>query len=125
MKRVVQIPERVYRAGSRGFGPVPLPDGVTRLTARVARCTAATPTVWPDASSTLSIELEASFDGGQTWVSGGAFSAMGGIHVRHDGTQAAESSATWEYPQASGRMLRGQVVVTGANARTTVIVEIE
>ncbi len=123
--RVVQVPERTYRVGARGLGPFMLPDGVTRLTARVARCTDATPTVWPDPDSMLSIELEASFDGGKTWVPGGAFSALGGIHVRYDGTQAAESSATWEYPQVPGRMLRGQVVVTGASARTTVTVEIE
>lgn len=124
MARVLSVPVRNYQLGSRSFGPVTLPDGVSSITVSVTRCTSATPTIFSDPASKISIEIEASFDGGATWVSGGEFEALGGVHMRHDGSEGAASSATWTWPPGSGRRLRGSVTVSGSTIRTALTVEV-
>jgi len=50
-----------------GVTPIPqtsLGVSVKSVTLSLARCTTATPTIWPSAATTLVIALEVSYDGG-------------------------------------------------------------
>lgn len=90
-----------------------MPAGVLKLSIRIARCTTATPTIWPNFSTKLSIALEVSYDNGASWVSGGAAYGMpGGIELDKAGAEIAVSNMTSGYAQPPDK-IRGTLAVTG------------
>jgi hypothetical protein len=117
------LPLKNYQNGVYDFGPVDVPDAVTRVEYKIARCTTATPTIWPNATTTLTINMEYSLDGGATWwgVGGGVDGATGGIQMDKYGT----SERTYEMgfgtiPSGAGRLIRGRVIIAGGPLRTSV-----
>jgi len=109
-------------AGSRNFGPVTIPDALTVVTLRLARMTTASPTLW---AAGISVKLDSwcSLDGGATWLQWLGFGASGGIFVKGDGTEAAESSVTSELPPGSARQMKLTATVTGGRLVSQLTVE--
>jgi hypothetical protein len=109
-------------AGTRNFGPVTIPDGLTRITLRLARMTTATPTLW---SAGVDVKLDSwcSIDGGATWLQWLGFGSTGGIYVKGNGTEATESSATANLPEGTSRLMRLTATVTGGRFVSQLTVE--
>ena len=102
------------QTGVTTLGPAVVPDGLTFMTVRLARCTTATPTLWPNASTTVQVQFQISLDNGVTWLPVGAFGAPGGI-VQADGVhESVESFATFQ-PIPLGHNRQAQATITVVN----------
>jgi len=109
-----------------GATPVPvtlLPASVASLTMSVARCTDADPTIWPDPTTTLEVDLQASTDGGQTWQDLGGFTSAGGIGTMKDGTQRQFTTCTWNF-QGVPTHVRGSINVANGPLVTSVSISV-
>jgi hypothetical protein len=85
---------------------------VTTLQLRLARNTTATPTFWPNASTTIVGNIRVSFDGGSNYQHSCGFTASGGL-VIVDGVEASETTLRGPVtPTQSGRLIRADVTVT-------------
>ena len=109
-------------SGSRVFGPVAIPDTLTSVTARLARCTTATPTLWPNAATTIEIAVTGTVNGGPSALICAA-EAPGGIHTLLNGTQAPETLVRAALPVGSNRTVSVTVTVTNGPLVSTVTVE--
>ena len=70
----------------------------------IARCTDATPDIWPNQSTKLIYNQQVSFDNGKTWTDAGGFEAEGGIHTTWQGAQLSKSNFAVPVPiEDSGR----------------------
>lgn len=112
------IPLNDYPSGSRQFGPFNVPDSSTTAYFEFARCTTATPDIWPNTATRLQIDLEGSTDGGQTWTPAGGAGAFGGIHTLRNGTESTLSTFVVPLPVATGRKIRINVAITDGPLRT-------
>lgn len=65
-----------------------------------------------DPSTFVEVMTYVSFDGGKTWLEAGGFSFYGGVHVRRDGTEAAESVGVAKYARGKKDRLLKTVVTT-------------
>jgi len=99
-------------------GTFNLGDSVTGWWFEIARCTSADPTIWPNASTTISVQMHVSFDNGQTWQDGGWFTAEGGIHVKRDSTEATAVRFSSTLRPGTNRKLRAQVTIAGGPLRS-------
>lgn len=99
-------------SGTQNIPTTALPVEVTSLTISIARCTTATPTVWPDIATTLSLQLEISVDGGENWTPGGGLTAVGGIALNKHGVEFPVAQGMWTYPTPPTHM-RGTLEVGG------------
>jgi hypothetical protein len=126
MAETVVLPLANYPNQTRNFGPITIADSVTVVDFKVQRCTTATPTIWPNASTTLSIMQEISLNGGVSWMPlGGNFSAGGGIQAGKGGVgELAYSQGGGYLPVGVNRQVRGTVVIAGGPLRTTASVVI-
>lgn len=106
------LPLQIYPAGTHLIPASNLNNNVAAYLLEIARCTTATPTIWPDPASTIEINIEVSFDNGVTWVGGGGFSAYGGIYVRRDGTEGTTSSARFDIPSGTRRKIRASITLS-------------
>jgi len=100
---------------------------VTSIYFEIKRCTDADLTIWPNITTEISYNQEVSFDNGQTWIPGGGFGAMGGIHTMRDGTQAPISAFTVFVPPQQGnkkRRLRATVEIMNGPLRTEGFMEL-
>ena len=115
-------------AGTRDFGPVAVPDGLTRVTLTLARRTAAAPTLWATAVQ-VTLRSWCSLDGGGTWIQwlgfgeGGGGQA-GGIYVGRGGAELAESSVSAPLPPGAGRQMKLTAIVTGGTLVSQLTVEV-
>lgn len=109
--------------GSRNFGPVNVPDGLTTVTLRLARRTTAAPTLWAP-GVTVQLDSWCSLDGGVTWLQWLGFGAPGGIHVKGDGNEAVESTVTSKLPAGIGRQMKLTATVTGGTLVSQLTVEV-
>ena len=100
------IPLATYPAGTTVIPSRNINTNVIAYGIEIARCTTATPLIWPDPASTIEIMIEVSFDNGNTWTGGSGWLAYGGIYVRRDGTEAAYSSNYQPIPAGNGRRVR-------------------
>lgn len=80
MSSVQVLPLGNYN-GTHVMGPVDIADDVSSVLISIARCTTAAPTIWPNASTILTITPEVSVDGGQTWIESGKSVSPGGVLV--------------------------------------------
>lgn len=93
-------------SGVRTFGPFDVPDGTTLIVFKLDRCTTATPTIWPNAST--AITLSAYLAAGHAPDSSsrdspdfiGGITANGGILIARDGSEL--TSSTYGCPLAAG-----------------------
>jgi hypothetical protein len=101
--------------GTREFGPANVPPTATTFGVRLARCTTATPTFWPNASTGVNAQLLLSNDGGATYPRGaGAFTGVGGI-TTVKGVEAQESNMFGGISQPLGPNWQIKAVVTVTN----------
>ena len=110
-------------AGSRDFGPVTIPDGLTRVTLKLARRTTATPTLWA-AGVTVDLKSWCSLDGGMTWIQWGGFGGVGGIHIKRDSAESVESTGGGSLPIGSSRRIKLTLTVSGGTLVSLLTVEV-
>lgn len=122
MALVVDHDNFSMQPGTRNWGPAAVPDGLSVITLRLARQTTATPTFW-DSGVTVQLDSWCSVDGGATWIQWLGFAAEGGVYVRHDSTEATESTVTSPLPAGTGRLIKLTLAVAGARLVTELTVE--
>ena len=92
-----RLVERAYPNGQELFGPFAFPFGLADFSVSIGRCTSADTSVWPDENSSVTVKIETSKDGGQTYagpsiVVGPIF---GGIKINpRSGLEIPETVAT-------------------------------
>ena len=127
MASVQVLPLNNYANGTRQLGPIDLASDVTSVLFSIQRCTTATPTVWPNASTTLEIIPEVSLDGGVTWIEAGRTTNVGGIQLSKFGTELAFALSGGYLPAEVGgvtRQYRVQTTIAGGPLRTSASVEV-
>ena len=127
MASVQVLPLNNYANGTRQLGPIDLASDVTSVLFSIQRCTTATPTVWPNASTTLEIVPEVSLDGGVTWIEAGRTTNVGGIQLSKFGTELAFALSGGYLPAEVGgvtRQYRVQTTIAGGPLRTSASVEV-
>lgn len=91
------LPARDYDHGEEVVIGDVLPLART-VTLTLDRCTTINPSTWPDPHTFVEVEIVASFDGGQTWMSGGGFGAYGGIFVTKNGEASFSGNLACRWP---------------------------
>lgn len=119
MAQTTLFPLVNYPNGTRAFGPTSIGDAITLITLAVQRCTDADLTIWPNATTTLSLTVQQSNDAGTTWRDLAGFTAQGGIALNDDGTQAPTSFISLQPNPGTSRQLRGNVTVAGGPLRSS------
>lgn len=119
------LPLANYPNGTRVLGPIDFADDVTSVDFSIARCTTATPTIWPNVSTTLDVVPEVSVDGGVTWTEAGAFHSYGGIASGKGGVgEAAFTIGGGSLPAGTNRQYRVTVTIGGGPLRSSATVEV-
>jgi hypothetical protein len=111
------------QAGTRDFGPVVIPDSLTKVTITLARMTTATPTFWAPGVS-MSLDAEVSFDGGATWRDLFGWADAGGITQSRTGGELANDVSSTVLPPGAGRRIRFHLVVAGGTLVSQLTVEV-
>lgn len=125
MSSVQVLPLANYANGVHGpLGPVDIADNVTSVDFSIQRCTTATPTIWPNASTTLDVLPEVSLDGGSTWIEAGRFTSAGGIVHDKTGGETQFTRGGGGLPAGTGRKYRVTATIAGGPLRSTATVEI-
>lgn len=124
-RRLILINHQAFNFnGSRTFDTAARSLAGMVLVIRVARCTTATPAIWPNASTRATLAVSASTDGGTTWqfLAGGA--SAGGISLSYDtdSGEQAEMIFSCRIPSATNRVRA--VVTTTAVLRSELTVEV-
>jgi hypothetical protein len=118
LDRQLAIPLNDYATGTHNLPSTNILDNATGIYFEISRCTTATPTIWPNASTELSISLEVSLDGGATWLGLSGFGSTGGIFIKRDGSEATVSSSLTNLPAGTGRKVRGTATIVGGPLRS-------
>lgn len=118
MAEIVVAPLGDYPNQTTEFGPVNINTNVAEIGFKLARCTSASPTVWPSESQTIEIALDLSRDNGATFAPLTRFTAAGGIARDKAGNEAAFSQVLEPVGTGPQRRLRGTITVNGGPIRT-------
>jgi len=113
--------------GTRDYGPANVADGLTSATLRLARCTSASPTFWPNQSTQVIAQAWISFDGGVTFpYLAVPLAGKGGIVTNpKTGVEVQESGVRFTgVPLGSGRMIKATVAVTNGPLVSQITVEV-
>lgn len=125
MSSVQVLPLANYPNQTRTLGPIDIADDVTSVDFSIARCTTATPTIWPNASTTLDVLPEVSIDGGVSWIEAGRFSTWGGIAAGKGGVgEAAFTIGGGSLPVGTNRQYRVTITIGGGPLRSSATVEV-
>lgn len=116
--QVFSFPQTSIPTGTFPVSKSSLPASITSLTLSLARCTTNTPTIWPNATTTVTGDLQVSLDGGVTFQDLGGFSSPGGIFTQKDGTQLTNTVCTWTLPP-NATHLQGTLVVANGPCVTS------
>lgn len=101
--------------GVRVYGPATFADNISEVDVRV--------TNWPQASRTLKIDVEVSFDGGASWEYAGGMNATPGARpVGRDGTTDA-SFVIGPMPLAPARQARITATVAGGTVSASMTIK--
>lgn len=120
--QVIVVPHGTYQVGTRIFGPVAVPVGLTNATVAFDRGE------WTSQSTTITLNIDLSLDGGVTWnlhPDADPFpvgmEAEGGVALDKNGVPYTQSSRSAPLPQpgSSQRMVRGFITVAGGPITTT------
>lgn len=118
---IMELQEQLYANGTIPFGPIVLPQGINGCELRIARCTTATPTLWPNALQRVTIALDCSYDGGATYQIGQfGFSQVGGIFMNKAGGEVSEDVVRFRCTPQIATHVRGLVTIAGGPIRTAV-----
>jgi hypothetical protein len=108
-ERTIALPLANYPSGTHVLTERALPDWATAFAFEVARCTAASPSIWPNDAATLDLSFEVEVGG--VWSYGGGVSARGGIVVNPERGELALCRIDCSLPAGSGRKIRGSVTI--------------
>lgn len=122
--RDVVLPLANYPNGTRTVTARVIGDDATKLKLEIQRCTSAAPSIWPNASTQLQVDLEVSYDGGSTWLAAGGFGAAGGVHVSRGGTELPITFGRFGVPAGTNRQLRATVTISGGPLRSSATLEV-
>lgn len=119
MSKIRPIPLGTYPNGTYQFGPVATPNGLNGFDIRIGSCTTADPTIWPNATTIVTLDLQFSYDGGATYTPIGAnsWSQGGGIFESH-GVETPERVLSWRFSPNEPTHFKGQITVTGGPIKT-------
>jgi hypothetical protein len=112
------------QSGSNPYGPFARPDGMSAFEIILGRCTTATPNDWDDPATTALIQIQYSYDGGQTWTPPEANQAgpvAGGVKV-YRGEEIPEWVAGFKMDPLPTHIM-GDIIVANGPLRTSVRVE--
>ncbi len=118
MTTVFQLGKTSLPSGATVIPQTAVPANVTSATLTLTRCTTATPDVWASISTTLALALEASYDGGVTFLPGGGMTAEGGVALRR-GAESPSTVGIFSYG-APPTHIQGTVTVANGPLVTTV-----
>lgn len=121
--RDTAFPLTNYAEGTYTLPSSVVPSAARAVSFSIARCTSATPTIWPSASVKISVSLEVSIDNGATWRFLSGYTAEGGI-VGKNGVEAPKSSFYVDLPSGVNRRLRGSLTITGGTLRSQAFVDV-
>jgi len=119
MTTTVAFPLANYPDGTRTSSNVSVSDAATTLSFSVQRCTSSTPTIWPNATTTLAITVDQSNDGGSTWRNVFGFTAIGGIVTDKHGVEIPNSFASTTLNPGTSRLLRATATIAGGPLRSS------
>jgi hypothetical protein len=109
--------------GSQDLGPVTLPNGLTSLKITIKRCTTATPTIWPNAATTIKASLFVSVDGGVNWIASGSLTSAGGIYVRNGVEVPNTILEVVPIPTGTSRQIKATITVANGPLVSNVTIE--
>ena len=124
MSRIIfQFPTMNIPTGVFTIPETPTPGPELSMTLALARCTTATPLIWPLAITTIDVTMQASYDGGATYFDAGGFTAEGGIAIGHGGVERTNTYMTLTFDQ-SPTHYKGTVTVANGPMRTSGVVSV-
>lgn len=118
LQRTQAIPLADYPSGTQNLPVTSVPDTANFFYLEIQRCTSATPTIWPNEATTLTIDLEISYDNGVTWQDFAGYQDSGGIVINHNGVEQPNSVMQAPMEPGTKRKLRGTVVIANGPLRT-------
>lgn len=123
MSQVFNIPQASYPNGTTTIPKTALPANSTQISLVLNRCTTATPTIWPNSTTTIAVDLQISYDGGASFVAAGGFTSAGGIVHNLHGVDLMQSVGRWSL-QAGATHVQGTLVIAGGPMLTSGSVDI-
>ena len=120
LQNQLNIPLANYANGTRSFGPAALPANCSYVGLTLNRCTSADSTIWPNATTVVTVQMDFSFDGGTTFPPEASeqFTASGGIISPKPGYELPASSAFWSFDTPPTHA-RATVTISGGPLRTS------
>lgn len=122
------IPLGNYANGVYPFGPIATPNGLNAFKVSMGSCTTADPTIWPNASTVVALDLQFSYDNGATYTPAGGNGASftGGIKVdTKTGLEIPEKAYSVRFNPDEPDHFKGTITVTGGPVRTYVDVTLD
>ena len=119
MAKIRDLPLGNYPNGSRAFGPYAFAGGVDQIGFSIGRNTPADPSIWPNASTILTFDMQFSFDGGVTYTPAQIFGPFsGGIITNKNGVEYPETRVSWAFSPDPCTHIKGVVTVASGPIRT-------
>lgn len=110
---VVNIPTRTLQVGTTEFGPAAVPNGAAFVTISIDRTVSGGLNSLTN-STTLTLDVSESTDGGSTWILAGEALCIGGIFTMHGGLQVnANDLGVMIYPGATHA--KADITITGTS----------
>lgn len=124
MTTVSVLPVATYPAGTHNFGPVAVPDAITSIQIDIARCTLADPTIWPNTTDTIAMELDLSLDGGATYsLLASSLDGGGRLVNGKTGLEVPTTYVQTGLPAGTNRFLKGSITLS-ASIKTSATVTV-
>lgn len=121
MATIATLPLATYPAGTTSIPEFAIADALVRMSASCQRCTSADLTIWPLATTSISVSID--FWDGSQWIVGiFVWSDVGGQRTGK-GVDQPTSNASWLLPVGVGRKLRGSITVSGGPIKTSATVD--
>lgn len=110
--------------GTREFGPVNVPDGLSEITIKIARRTSNDETIWPDKATKLSAEILISLDGGTNYTMLCGFTSDGDRNLTPSGTASPQTSVKIDLPKGMDRKAKARLAITGGPLKSNLTIEV-
>jgi hypothetical protein len=124
MASVQVLPLANYQNGSHPAGPVDIADDVVSIDFSIQRKTTATPTIWPNATTLLTITPQVSLDGGSTWIECGPTTASGDIGYDKNHNEAPFTVGGGAIPSGTNRKYKVTATISGGPLRSSATIEV-
>jgi hypothetical protein len=116
MGKLRDLPLGTYPNGTRAFGPYAFAGGTDNLGFSVGRATAENPTIWASELTTLTFDVQFSFDSGVTYTDPGTWvwTQKGGMLIdSRTGLAVSELRVAWHFAPDPLTHIKGRITVAG------------